>query len=248
MLDANQTRAPIPTGRSTRCARIAASAARSPIRSRTTRCIYAEGRDGPANHNRLCVKGRFGFDYIHHPHRLTEAAGAAAERAEGRQRPGRSGQSVDAFPRSELGRGARPRGRRPRAHPRRQGRQGAGRFRLRQGLERGSLSVPEAGTHRLRLQQCRPLHAAVPRLLGRGADGRSQFRRRVGAVRSGAGCRGDHRHRRQSDGQSPGRGDLHQERGQEGRQADRDRIRAARRCRATPPSTWRSSPAPTSRC
>jgi formate dehydrogenase major subunit len=36
------------------------------------RILYAEGRDGPANHNRLCVKGRFGFDYIHHPHRLTE--------------------------------------------------------------------------------------------------------------------------------------------------------------------------------
>ncbi|HET6618709.1 MAG TPA: formate dehydrogenase subunit alpha [Dongiaceae bacterium] len=35
------------------------------------RIIYAEGIDGPANHNRLCVKGRFGFDYIHHPHRLT---------------------------------------------------------------------------------------------------------------------------------------------------------------------------------
>jgi formate dehydrogenase major subunit len=34
--------------------------------------IYAEGRDGPANHQRLCVKGRFGFDYIHHPHRLTK--------------------------------------------------------------------------------------------------------------------------------------------------------------------------------
>jgi formate dehydrogenase major subunit len=33
--------------------------------------VYAAGRDGPANHNRLCVKGRFGFDYIHHPHRLT---------------------------------------------------------------------------------------------------------------------------------------------------------------------------------
>ncbi|MEC8203646.1 MAG: formate dehydrogenase subunit alpha, partial [Pseudomonadota bacterium] len=30
-----------------------------------------DGRDGPANHNRLCVKGRFGFDYIHHPDRLT---------------------------------------------------------------------------------------------------------------------------------------------------------------------------------
>ncbi|GJE41115.1 Putative formate dehydrogenase [Methylobacterium soli] len=36
------------------------------------RIVYAEGRDGPANHNRLCVKGRFGFDYIHHPHRLTK--------------------------------------------------------------------------------------------------------------------------------------------------------------------------------
>ena len=32
--------------------------------------INAQGRDGPANHNRLCVKGRFGFDYIAHPHRL----------------------------------------------------------------------------------------------------------------------------------------------------------------------------------
>jgi formate dehydrogenase major subunit len=32
--------------------------------------VYAEGRDGPANHNRLCVKGRFGFDYVHHPDRL----------------------------------------------------------------------------------------------------------------------------------------------------------------------------------
>jgi formate dehydrogenase major subunit len=32
--------------------------------------LYAEGKDGPANHNRLCVKGRFGFDYINHPHRL----------------------------------------------------------------------------------------------------------------------------------------------------------------------------------
>ena len=33
--------------------------------------VYVEGRDGPANHGRLCVKGRYGFDYAHHPHRLT---------------------------------------------------------------------------------------------------------------------------------------------------------------------------------
>ena len=32
--------------------------------------LYVEGRDGPANDSKLCVKGRFGFDYIHHPERL----------------------------------------------------------------------------------------------------------------------------------------------------------------------------------
>ena len=32
--------------------------------------LYVDGRDGPANANRLCVKGRFGFDYVHHPDRL----------------------------------------------------------------------------------------------------------------------------------------------------------------------------------
>ncbi len=36
------------------------------------RVKYVEGIDGPANEGRLCVKGRFGFDYIHHPHRLTK--------------------------------------------------------------------------------------------------------------------------------------------------------------------------------
>jgi formate dehydrogenase major subunit len=29
-----------------------------------------EGRDGPSNRERLCVKGRFGFDYVHHADRL----------------------------------------------------------------------------------------------------------------------------------------------------------------------------------
>ena len=34
--------------------------------------LFVEGRDGPSNHERLCVKGRYGFDYAHHPHRLTK--------------------------------------------------------------------------------------------------------------------------------------------------------------------------------
>ena len=41
------------------------------IHVKDDRILAVEGRDGPANKNRLCVKGRFGFDYINHPHRLT---------------------------------------------------------------------------------------------------------------------------------------------------------------------------------
>jgi formate dehydrogenase major subunit len=33
---------------------------------------YVEGINGPANEGRLCVKGRFGYDYIHHNDRLTK--------------------------------------------------------------------------------------------------------------------------------------------------------------------------------
>ena len=33
---------------------------------------YVNGADGPANKNRLCVKGRFGFDYVTNPERLTK--------------------------------------------------------------------------------------------------------------------------------------------------------------------------------
>jgi len=32
--------------------------------------MWVDGVNGPSNEKRLCVKGRFGFDYIDHPHRL----------------------------------------------------------------------------------------------------------------------------------------------------------------------------------
>ena len=40
-------------------------------RMREEKIVRVDGRDGPANEKRLCVKGRFGFDYITHRHRLT---------------------------------------------------------------------------------------------------------------------------------------------------------------------------------
>ncbi|MGH8247912.1 MAG: formate dehydrogenase subunit alpha [Gammaproteobacteria bacterium] len=39
---------------------------------RAGRILSVDGRDGPSNHRRLCVKGRYGFDYVHHPDRLTK--------------------------------------------------------------------------------------------------------------------------------------------------------------------------------
>ncbi len=38
--------------------------------TRLDNIIAVSGRDGPSNHGRLCVKGRFGFDYPRHPERL----------------------------------------------------------------------------------------------------------------------------------------------------------------------------------
>lgn len=34
--------------------------------------LYVTGKAGPANESRLCVKGRFGFDYVSNPQRLTQ--------------------------------------------------------------------------------------------------------------------------------------------------------------------------------
>ena len=39
---------------------------------KNNKLLYVTGRDGPANENRLCVKGRFGFDYVSNPQRLTK--------------------------------------------------------------------------------------------------------------------------------------------------------------------------------
>ncbi|MBX6742441.1 MAG: formate dehydrogenase subunit alpha [Acetobacteraceae bacterium] len=40
-------------------------------RVRDSAILEVVGRNGPSNQGRLCVKGRFGFDYLRHPDRLT---------------------------------------------------------------------------------------------------------------------------------------------------------------------------------
>src|ERR1700716_4256095 len=72
MLDDNQSRVTYPDKKVDSLCPYCGVGCQVTYEVKDEKIIYAEGRDGPANHNRLCVKGRFGFDYIHHPHRLTK--------------------------------------------------------------------------------------------------------------------------------------------------------------------------------
>ena len=79
---------------------------------------FVTGRDGPANHGRLCVKGRYGSDYIHNPKRLTtplvRREGVKKDPNDIERYQGRRASACRRLvPRSELGRGARPGCRRP---------------------------------------------------------------------------------------------------------------------------------------
>ncbi len=42
------------------------------MRIKDNKIVQVDGRNGPANENRLCVKGRFGYDYAMSPERLTK--------------------------------------------------------------------------------------------------------------------------------------------------------------------------------
>ncbi len=70
--------------------------------------VFVEGRNGPSNENRLCVKGRFGFDYPNHPARLTVPLIRPRGRAQGpRYRISTPPSRLTHFRAGELGRGAR---------------------------------------------------------------------------------------------------------------------------------------------
>jgi formate dehydrogenase major subunit len=71
-LDENQTRVVYPDREVSSLCPYCGVGCQVSYKVKDEKIVYAEGRNGPANHNRLCVKGRFGFDYIHHPHRLTK--------------------------------------------------------------------------------------------------------------------------------------------------------------------------------
>jgi formate dehydrogenase major subunit len=124
--------------------------------------VFAEGRDSPGNRGRLCVKGRYGWDYARHPQRLTAPL---IRRDEFR-------------PKGPLSRDVRGEHGAARGGPRRPRRLGPGRLRQCQVLQRGGLPLPEAGSGRLGDEQRRPLHTALPRLECHGPARGDRKRRR----------------------------------------------------------------------
>ena len=104
-------------------------------------------------------EGRFGFDYVAHPQRLTKPLIRKPASRDCRFRHG-SGESARVV-RERAGNEAGAC--RQHAHKIRDTHGGtalAG-FGFGEGLERGGVSLPEARSHRLRLQQRRPLHAPL---------------------------------------------------------------------------------------
>jgi len=163
--------------RSTRCPVFGGVGCQLTTTSRRTASSPSKVRGGPANEARLCVKGRYGLRLRHHRQRLTkpliparrgETPHLALDPDNWREtsaRPPGTKRSTSRGGLAAFRDGAGPRSGRTRS-----------RIRIGQGVERRGVSLSEARPHRLRHQQCRPLHAAVPCLAGRGHCSRASDR------------------------------------------------------------------------
>ena len=160
------------------------------------RVVEVTGKmESPVNQGRLCVKGRYGYDYAIHPQRLqvplirkesaypkgplsSEVAGKKGKKG---KKPGgivNYDEVLPAFREAsweealEVGRSKASR------HQGETRLKCAGRIRLSEVLERRGLSFPEAGAGGLRHQQCGSLHTAVPCLFGQRRCSRPSARAR----------------------------------------------------------------------
>ena len=211
---------PVPLLRRRLPARLACEGRPHPARRRARRPRQprAAVRQGPLR-VRLCPP----------PEPADRAADPQAGSRQAAGRHGRPRRPVEPLPGGRMGRSARRRGARFPAYPRGAWRRRSRRFRLRQGVQRRSLAGSETGAHRLSHQQCRPLHAPVPREFDRRLAGEHRFGRR-----HGAGLRGRQRRCHPGGGgqprrEPPRRRHLHEERGQARRETDR----------RGPPAAWR---------
>ena len=148
------------------------------LHAATNKIVWAEGRDSPGNDGRLCVKGRYGWDYAMHEQRLTKPLIRREEfYPKGPLSPEVADSQGGKNRRSSITPQVMPAFREATwdealdliavALARHQGETwpaGAGRVRLGQVQQRGGLPLPEADAGRAGHQQRRPLHPTLPRL------------------------------------------------------------------------------------
>ena len=169
MLDENQTRVTY----ADRKVELAVSV----LRRRLPGHLSGQGREGhlcrrprrPGQPQPPLRQGPLRFRLHPSPASADKTAGAAAECEEGRQRPGRSGQSVHAFPRSVVGRGAGYRGQGPRR-----------KFATRRASRRWPVSaLPKARTKRRICSKswCAPASAPTMSITARGCATLHPWRR-----------------------------------------------------------------------
>ena len=105
---------------------------------------FVQGRNGYSNENRLCVKGRFGFDYVTNPQRLMKPLIRKPGLPKGSMSIPRT---LHPFPRGELGRGSRCCGQGTSAESPSSTATRPSPDSARRNAQRRSLSVPEADPH-----------------------------------------------------------------------------------------------------
>ncbi len=213
------------------------------------RILFVEGRDGPANHARLCVKGRYGFDYAHHPHRLTKPlirrADAPPKRGDFEMDPERV---MDVFREATWEEALAFAGGTLRQIRDRDGRASLAGFGSAKGSNEEAYlfqKLVRTGFRNNNVDHCTRLcHASsvVALLEGIGSGAVSN------PVMDVTKAEVVDPHRRQPDGEPPGRRDLDEERGEERHQADRLRPAPLRPGAASRTATCSSSPTPTWRC
>ena len=154
--------------------------------ARDDKIVLAEGRDGSGNDGRLCVKGRYGWDYAMHEQRLTRPlirrkefypkgplSPEVADSRGGKNKRVDYAEVMPAFREATWDEALDLIATRLLDIKAKHGPRALRRVRLGQVQQRGSVSLPEADAGRARHQQRRSLHAALPRLVRRRAAGRA---------------------------------------------------------------------------
>ena len=196
--------------------------------------------DSPVNHGNLCVKGRFGYDFIYSPKRVTTPLI--------RKTPQQPGQRTQAFDRSEWREASWDEALNLIADRlveiyRRDGSDALAVYCCAKATNEDNYLLQKMYPRAVPHQQHRSLHAAVPRRLGGGAAqvaghlGHEQHRRRSHPQR----CL--HRHRLQHHRESSHHRAAHERSDSEARrEVDRDRSAPHRVVRSTPRCSCRLQP------